>query len=154
MNIFVSFPDPELSAKYLDDKRVIKMILESAQLLSTAITVRGGDGPYKVTHKNHPCAIWCRETKANYDWLYEHFLALSQEYFDRYSKVHKCLSISSILREGRELMPNGELTPFPNCTIFKEESDVHLAYRTYLNHKWDVDKRKPTWHRGQANRPQ
>lgn len=153
MNIFVSFSDPTLSAKYLDDKRVIKMILESAQLLSTAITVHGGKGPYKVTHKNHPCSIWCRETKANYDWLYEHFIALSQEYFDRYGKVHKCLSVSSELKQGRELVPDGTLTQFPNCTIFKEESDVHLAYRTYLNYKWDIDKRKPTWYRGQSNRP-
>lgn len=147
MNIFASYPDPAESAKFLDDKRVIKMILESAQLLSTSITLRGGQGPYKITHKNHPCAIWARETVANYDWLYSHFIALCDEYTARYSKRHKCLTVADELTRGRSLMPQGGLTPFPNCTIFKEEPDTCLAYRVYLEHKWKVDKRKPTWHR-------
>ncbi len=147
MNIFVSYPDPAESAKFLDDKRVIKMILESAQLLSTAITVSGGRGPYKITHKNHPCTIWARRTSANYNWLFNHFIALCDEYTLRYGKIHKCLSVAEELQKGVELITQGKLTSFPNCTIFKEEPDTHLAYRVYLEHKWKIDKRKPTWHR-------
>lgn len=147
MNVFASYSDPRESAKYLDDKRVIKMVLESAQLLSTAITVNGGQGPYRVTHKNHPCALWARQTRSNYRWLYNHFLALCDEYSARYGKTHKCLSLKDQLEAGAQLLPDGEMTAFANCTVFKDEPDVHVAYRAYLQQKWKLDKRIPTWYR-------
>ena len=75
MNIFVTHLDPVKCAQNLDDKRVIKMILESAQMLSTSINVSGGKGPYKTTHVNHPCSVWVRSSNANYYWLLNHFQA-------------------------------------------------------------------------------
>lgn len=93
------------------DKHVVKMIIESAQMLSTAHRLldgklyfdRGRRGQkikrwllpddrenllYKASHVNHPCNIWCRENSANYMWLYNHFCALCDEYTYRYNKIH------------------------------------------------------------------
>ena len=147
MNIFAAFACPVLSAKYLDDKRVVKMVLESAQLLSTAITFCGGKGPYKTTHVNHPCSIWARSSTANYKWLLDHFLALSLEYYHRYGKIHKCYHLYDQLLSGMTYIPHGPLTPHPNCTTLKHLSDTHYAYRAYLRRKWVNDKRPPARYR-------
>jgi hypothetical protein len=144
MNIFVSDNDPIICAKFLDDCRCVKMVLETAQMLSTAISYCGGLGPYKITHINHPCSVWTRQSKANYRWLYSHFEALCSEYTKRYHKTHKCSVLKDMLAVGVELIPDGQLTTFPNCTIFKEENDIHKAYTKYLQFKWQNDKRKPT----------
>jgi hypothetical protein len=95
MNIFVVDTDPQVAARSLCDKHVIKMILESSQLLCTAFHELGVDfiSPayfLKATHRNHPCAIWTRETAGNYLWLARHNLALCGEYTFRYGKIHKC----------------------------------------------------------------
>lgn len=148
MNIFVTSPCPQKSAQYLDDKRVIKMILESVQLLSTALNCLGSKGPYKTTHLNHPCSIWVRESRSNYLWLIEHTKSLLEEYTKRYGKVHKCQQYVNELIQGSHIVPDKGLTPWPNCTIFKDTiKDIHEAYKQALIHKWQVDKRKPTWYR-------
>lgn len=146
MNIFASYACPKKSAQFLDDRRVIKMVLESAQLLSTAINESGGKGPYKTTHKNHPCSIWTRQTIKNYYWLLDHFQYLCDEYSKRYNKIHKCETFKKDFISAASLINNGDLTFFPNCTIFKDEPDIHKAYRDYLVHKWNNDKRTPTWY--------
>lgn len=145
MNIFVTSPSPIESAKFLDDKRVVKMVLETAQMLSTAITECGGTGFYKTTHRNHPCSVWARTSSTNYDWLRRHFKALCKEYALRYGKTHKCESYMQDIQEGLRYIPFGELTDFPNCTTYKKE-EIHTAYQRYLNDKWDTDKRRPTWY--------
>jgi len=73
MNIFASHPSPLHSALVLDDKRVVKMVLESAQMLSTAISQRGCCAPYRENHVNHPCSVWVRSTQGNYFWLLQHW---------------------------------------------------------------------------------
>lgn len=145
MNIFVTDPDPINSAFVLDDKRVIKMALESAQLMSTAINLCGGNSPYKTTHQNHPCAIWTRQTSSNYWWLFEHYKALCQAYYDRFGKRHKTLDYICEWENGVYLIPKNELTPFQNCTEFKDISNVHEAYRVQMCKKWKTDKRIPKW---------
>ena len=76
MNIFYLNKDPEIAAQMHCDKHVVKMILESAQMLSTAHRILDGDdianskGLYKMTHKNHPCNIWVRKNNENYEWLW------------------------------------------------------------------------------------
>ena len=65
MNIFMLHQEPQIAAQYHCDKHVVKMILESAQLLCTALNEAGVPMPYRVTHKNHPCSIWVRESRAN-----------------------------------------------------------------------------------------
>jgi hypothetical protein len=94
MNVFYLDPNPYTAAEMQCDRHVVKMILESAQLLSTAHRELDGDAwadkvnLYKATHKNHPSAIWCRASIDNYRWLYQHFIALCHEYTYRYKKEH------------------------------------------------------------------
>lgn len=144
MNIFVSNPNPLESALILDDKRLIKMILETAQLMSTAINLYKGVSPYKTTHKNHPCAIWVRTSNKNYSWTLKHFKALSNEYTRRFGRIHKCYDYICLFESGKHLMPIGELTQFQNCTQFKHITNVFEAYQFCLNDKWNKDK-NPKW---------
>lgn len=92
MNIFFLSKDPIKAAQLQCDKHVVKMILESAQMLSTCHHANGTsldtDVLYKQTHLNHPSSVWARASLKNYTWLYEHFIALCDEYTHRYGKVH------------------------------------------------------------------
>ena len=148
MNIFYVYPDPADAAICLPDKLVVKMPLESAQMLSTAHRVLNGDdwcdfnGIYKTAHINHPCSIWARESLQNYTWLYYHFYALCQEYTNRYDRQH--LSFTDI--------PDIGLTPMPQAMPDEyKNTDPVKAYRDYLvNEKhyaqWNkIPDRQPTW---------
>ncbi len=146
MNIFATYPCPEKSAQYLDNRRVIKMVLESAQMLSTSLHYLGYAHPYKPNHINHPCSIWARTTRANYAWLLEHMSALSSEYTYRYGKTHKCAELLPLFRRSQRLIPAGDLTSFANCSMFKE-LEVHEAYRKTMHAKWRMDDPAPSWKR-------
>jgi hypothetical protein len=112
MNIFYLHNNPKLCAEMHCDKHVVKMIIEYAQLLSTAHRVLDGSITfektkanrnikrysltddrenilYKATHINHPSAIWARQSYANYVWLYNLLHYLCKEYTFRYGKIHK-----------------------------------------------------------------
>ena len=97
MNIFYFYKSPTLSAQAQPDKMLVKMPLETAQMLCTAHRELDGDeyadeqGLYKRAYWNHPCTIWARESSANYWWLYSHFIALGAEYTYRYGKIHASL---------------------------------------------------------------
>lgn len=155
MNIFVTDICPIISAENLDNKRVIKMVLESAQMLSTAINEHGRDkvaGPYKSTHVNHPCNIWARETRGNYMWLFNHFEALCEQYQIRYNKTHKCSQYMNDFTMYASIIPNGPITPFVNCAAhkgrdmsYKHVKPTTLAYQFYLSERWNGDKRIPEW---------
>ncbi len=141
MNIFYTDPCPKKCASYLDDKRVIKMALETAQLLSTAQHISGATVTYKPTHINHPCSVWVRSSLSNYQWAYEHFLALLAEYTRRFGKVHAC---SRLIEELRTInLPDIGLTEHVNCTPYN--LPVIDSYRAVLKDKWAKDKREPTW---------
>lgn len=117
MNIFYLDSDPVTAAQMAVDKHVVKMILETAQLLSTAHHVL--DGPevppaiYKSTHVNHPSAVWARKSNNNYNWLYVHFLALLEEYTFRYGKYHKSGELADVLESPPRNIPVGYFTPPP-----------------------------------------
>ena len=148
MNIFVSSFNAKESAQALDDKRLIKMILETAQILSTNITLAGlREGPYRITHKNHPSTVWARTSHDNYLWLCGHFVHLCNEYTSRFYKIHKCEQYMDLFYNcSTDLAyPQEGPTTFPNCTVFKEIKETTKAYRLYLNHKWKNDKRPPKW---------
>jgi hypothetical protein len=94
MNIFVVESDPAKAAMSLCNKHVVKMPLETAQLLCTAIhELTGSSTPYKPCFKNHPCGIWTRESADNFEWLVEHGFALCDAYKIEYEKDHKCKEI-------------------------------------------------------------
>ena len=159
MNIFATDSCPIECAKNLDDKRVVKMVLESTQMLCTALNELEGDRVtyYKSTHKNHPCSIWARESTKNWEWLYAHALALSTEYTNRYHKDHACNRVLVKLPATfMALVPkfrSNVLTPFVNCARNKEKGldytdheDVHIAYQMYLCDRFETDKRVPTFY--------
>jgi len=91
MNIFYLDRNQTECAKAHYDTHVVKMILESAQLLSTAHHLLGGIGPYKKTHDNHPSAVWVRSNVSHYMWLYILMEELGKEYTHRFGKVHKTI---------------------------------------------------------------
>jgi hypothetical protein len=134
VNIFLLDKDPIKCAQYHCDSHVIKMILESAQLLSTAHHVLGGDGGvYKKTHENHPCAVWVRETRANYCYLWFLMTCLGKEYTYRYGKTHKTL----VDHKDTLANPPGKLqgvlvSDLPKCMPEHCKSeDVVESYRNY-----------------------
>jgi len=89
MNIFYLHSDPVKAAQIQYNKHVVKMVLESAQMLCTAHRYYGNeDVPYKTAHLNHPSTIWCRQNSKQYVWLYNHMIALGEEYTKRYGKEH------------------------------------------------------------------
>jgi hypothetical protein len=157
MNIFMLDRNITKCAEYHNDKHVVKMILEYAQLLSTAHRVLDPDGYspnlYKATHINHPCAIWVRESALNYKWLYNLWVALSKEFEFRYFKIHKTHGdLRYDLRKLPRGIPRTGFTDPPQCMPdeYKHE-DVVLAYRNYYIHgkkdlaQWSFHG-KPDWY--------
>lgn len=144
MNIFYLHECPFVSAQAMTNKHCVKMILESAQLLSTAHHILDGDNAkhkdklYKKTHHNHPSAVWVRGSKDNYMWLYKHFIALSTEYTIRYGKIHLTYKkLASYLQEYPNNIPEGKFTQPPQAMpdIYKDYDSVEAYRRYYLNEK-------------------
>lgn len=155
MNIFVLDINPVKAARYHCDKHVVKMILESAQLLCTALHEKGihEEWMYKATHKNHPCAIWVRESRSNFNWLLCLLSALLKEYTLRYGKTHKTTTIYNQLNklEIAGSIDYSTMTPFALCMPdeYKVEGNPVLSYRKYyMEAKRDICKWKlkiPAW---------
>jgi hypothetical protein len=133
MNIFFLHWNPEICAQMHLDKHVIKMILETCQLLCSAVHISGAYTPcYKLTHKNHPCAIWTRESIDNYMWLCELGLELCKEYTFRYGKTHKCYPYIVELKSNPPPLPNiGFTTPATAMPDIYKKYDPITAYRYY-----------------------
>lgn len=156
MNLFRLHNDPSTAASMMCDRHVIKMILETAQLLSTAHYMLDGDSPaYKPTHKNHPSAIWVRESISNYEWAYDHLTALCDEYTYRYGKTHKTERFLDALSVPPRNLQRTESTPLrlamPDYLKALYGSDAVTAYRMYysLHKRIFKDGKLPTW----TNRP-
>lgn len=140
MNIFTTSACPIQSAKALPDVLVIKMIVESAQLLSTAHFENDGViVGYKPTHKNHPCAIFTRKTSGNYEWVYNHFVALCDEFTRRKGKVHKTSELIETLKTAprniRKCAVDIDFMCMPDDC--KKTLDVHKNYQIYLKKKYN-----------------
>ena len=94
MNIFALSVNPSEAAMWHVDKHIVKMPLETAQMLCTVRRAYGDDdAPYKATHKHHPCCKWAAESAENYVWLCILGIELCEEYTYRYEKEHKCEAI-------------------------------------------------------------
>ena len=130
MNIFVLDNNPKKCAEYHVDKHGVKMILETAQLLCGVHWVLEGEAPYKLSHKNHPCAIWARECIENYIWLCDLGLELCAEYTYRYEKRHKSQDIIEwCLMNQPNLRDNGDITEF--ALAMPDECKVGDAVESY-----------------------
>jgi hypothetical protein len=135
MNIFYLDEDPTMSAQYHVDKHVVKMILETAQLLCGVhhVTSQITDQvPYKLSHKNHPCAIWARTSLSNYLYLCELGLELCKEYTYRYGKRHKSQEVIEWCLIYKPNVPDVEFTePAMAMPDEYKVGDVVQSYRNY-----------------------
>lgn len=125
---------PSICAMMHGDKHVVKMILETCQLLCSAHHIHKKDyePPYRLTHKNHPSAIWTRISLSNYKWLCQLGLELCKEYTYRYGKIHKCEQYIKQMSENMPDIVDIGFTPVLQAMpdIYKEE-DFISAYRNY-----------------------
>ena len=185
MNIFALSKCPVDSAEQMIDKHVIKMPTETCQMLHTNILymqyvhVHGkepqlknlkafhqeiGSELMKPAMLNHPSTIWARQSIANFHWLYQHGMALCEEYTYRYDKIHGShdrIITGMRQREGiNHSFPNNGLTPVTIAmddsyrienTFDDEWEFVIESYRHYyLEGKWKMadwkrEERRPDW---------
>ena len=133
MNIFVLDNNIEKCAQYHCDQHVVKMILESAQLLCTALNKKGFTTPYKSTHAKHPCVLWVEESSENFAWLKKLALALNSEYRIRFEKKSDHKSISVINQITSFEYKNQGLTDFAQAMPdeYKIPGDAVQAYRNF-----------------------
>jgi len=183
MNIFVLDECPVTSAQMMCDKHIPKMIVEAAQMLSTAHRMIDGrmekrpsksgkvmvkyyvhpndnleKSLYKAVHFGHPCTVWSMESKDNYQWHYEHFLGLIDEFSVRYKKQHRTANkLTEILSVHPQNIPDIGLTEFPQAMkAFPEcmvEGNAVQAYRNYYHMsksfaKWEKGRPAPNWWQG------
>ena len=165
MNLFILDLDPVKAAQLQCNKHIPKMVVESAQMLSTAHRILDGHSIkaasksgksqvkvwlhpdpymnhilYKAVHSAHPCTAWTMASAMNYGWHYAHFTALCDEYTHRYGKVHLT---DTLLREKLSLMPKnikyGPMTPFALAMKSNPEcmfkDDPVRSYRAFYQTK-------------------
>ena len=172
MNIFYLHNDTKKCAEMHVDKHCVKMILEYAQLLSTAHRVIDGhehigstltgrkvkrwklDEPresvlYSATHINHPSAIWVRQSLENYQWLYNMFRDLIQEYNYRYGKSHKCSNLMSELQYAPKNIPRNVSFTEPTPAMPEEYKVPGNSIKSYHNYYNFAKQRMFSW----KNRP-
>ena len=159
MNIFVTDPSPIQSARNLPDKHIVKMPLETCQMLSIIYSdwyygvgkLYKSDGkPYRTAHgafRNHPCTQWAADNQYNLAWLIRHGYALCHEYNLRYGKVHTCLDVISqaeriyhksfdnLLLSDASRKVTSFTRAMPEYLKFDTTIDTITAYKRYLNTK-------------------
>lgn len=138
MNIFVLDKHIDKCAEYHCDKHVVKMILESVQMLCTVLNKKGISTPYKSTHINHPCVLWTERSFANFSWLKDLAVALNNEYRFRFEKESDHKSISVLHEISNYDFENPGLTEFAQTMPekYKFPGDPVRAYRQfYLGEK-------------------
>lgn len=150
MNIFVLDESPKQAAVYHNDKHVVKMILESAQMLHAPYyetnTPFDGfprtKGPYKLTHKNHPCTRWTCKSLDNWSWLLDLALELCDEYTYRYTKTekqgtlfpkrHACQDMLEWMKDNPPQLDSNGMSPFALAMPDELKSnDAVESYRRY-----------------------
>ena len=176
MNIFYLNEDPKQCAREHIDKHAVKMVIEYAQLLSSTHRILDGEEwydktkagrrikrwkladnrentLYKASHINHPDSIWLRKTTGNYQWLYQLFNALCDEYTYRYGKIHGASKPSISLLRAPNNIKDIELTELPQampeyCKVIGNPIQAYKNY--YINEKngfanWK-NRTRPEWY--------
>jgi len=154
MNIFVLDLDVKKCAEYHNDKHVVKMILESAQLLCGVHHMTdsiSNEIPYKLSHKNHPCSIWARESITNYLWLCELGLELCYEYTYRYGRRHKSQEViewcvinkPNITDKGFTEPPKAMPNQYKVKSVVESYRNYYLGDKAYFS-KWK-NRETPEW---------
>ena len=166
MNIFAIEGDAETgeidwvkSAQSQDNLRVVKMILESCQILSTVLNEQGLDAPYRSFNPKHPSCLWAAESAANFMNLALHCEAMITEYSQRFGKIHKCAAVLNkiVSMFDADLFPTTKSTPLRLAMPDKFRSDNPVvSYRKFYASKprlrYPVDK-IPSWVYDYRNEP-
>ena len=144
MNIFFLHKDPSRAAKAQCDKHIVKMVLETTQMLSPAARRNGFDIGYKSAYPNHPMTRWVGDNNYNFSWALDHAQELSKEYVARYNKFHACQKVIN-----KFLSLKGSYINFsepPQCMPDEFKCDDYVrAYRDYYIHKIGEWKHPPKW---------
>ena len=151
MNIFYLHKNPEKCAKMHCDKHVVKMILETAQILCTCHWKNNSKAPYKPTHQKHPCVLWACESIENYLGLGELGLELCKEYTHRYGKIHKSQKVIAWCYDHPPKLPRIKFSqPIQAMPERYKQKNAIKAYREYYNGeklsfaKW-TKRKAPCW---------
>jgi len=161
MNRFLVEHNPDAIAKALCDQHIVKMPLEEAQMLCTSLHHHAPEYAkkhdlYKAVHQKHPCTLWAMETRANYSFALNLYRSMLREYTKRYAKQHGAGKHYWALREGMRYIPDGDLTPHPQCfsgrnDLMTDEFWPIKAYRAfYIVDKsrfarWTKGRNMPEW---------
>jgi len=158
MNIFFLHKDPQWAANALCDKHVPKMLLESAQMLSTAVHQHQGDidpdNLYKKAYPNHPMTKWVGFNRDCFRWALENAVFISQEYYKRFNKLHKSSRIINNIYDNNYIddIPDGFFKEPPQCMPDEYKDDNYVtAYRKYYQGakayfaKWQRGVDAPEW---------
>ena len=154
MNIFILDHDPTNCVIQYPDQHVVKMITESAQMLSTNLRLNDIEVGYRITHPNHPCTKWARASFSNMLWLSELVEVMHREWQYRYGHTHNHRAFD-VYRELPMLdIPDHGLTPFVQCVedYCKCDDPIEAYRRFYIYEKWHLRKRYkkrdvPWWYR-------
>ena len=149
MNRFIIEDNPYLIAKSLCDQHVVKMPLEEAQMLCTALWHIAPDYAetcdlYKPVHQKHPCTLWAKRNRSNYTFAWQLYDAMLKEYTHRYGKIHGASKHREALLNCRQFMPwslAGGVTKHPQCFSGHDDCKTDedwpiVAYRAF----YKVDK--------------
>ena len=133
MNIFVLDHDIKRCAQAHCDQHVSKMILESVQMLCTALNKKGFETPYRSTHVKHPCVLWAGLSFDNFTWLIHLAEALNREYRFRYRKDKDHASIAVLNQIRHHRFESIGLTEFAQAMPdeYKVAGDAVAAYRNF-----------------------
>lgn len=139
MNIFYFTKNINLNAKLLDDKRLVKMVLETTQLLANGLYLNKQESPYKPTHLKHPCSIWAAKSTRNWIWLKEYGLELAKEYTRRYNKIHKCENVIKLMKCFNNNYNKFETPPqcMPEQYRANKTTTAYIQY--YINEKFNPE---------------
>jgi len=160
MNIFYINHNPVVAAQELADQHILKMQIESAQMLCTTFWHFGISAPYKKAHYNHPSTKWVRESIHHFDWLLSHGLAICDEFEHRYKKEHATKKVLQWVKDNRyrliDIIPSNSFKEPPCCmpTDYILKDNVVESYRNfYIKNKigvknlgWrKIPNSKPKW---------
>lgn len=130
--------DWRASARSQDNYRVVKMILESCQILSTVLNEQGVKAPYRSFNPKHPSCLWAAESSDNFEKLALHCSAMIEEYTERFGKTHKCAAVLNQIQElySRDRFGSHKPTPIRQAMpdYFKSDNVV-VSYRKYYASK-------------------
>jgi hypothetical protein len=166
MNRFLIDHHPVAISKQLCDQHIVKMPLEEAQMLCTALWHHAPEyaearSLYKPVHQKHPCTLWAMETQANYQFAFQLYAAMLQEYTYRYGKEHGAGRHYHALEFGVCKIPEGLITPHPQC--FSGHDDLKtderwpiMAYRAFYVvdklrfARYNKGREMPFWMKGEV----